>query len=247
MKLIKNLASFALLTLLVFFYSCDVKDFFTKSPASISFNLKWNGKDITPNDNLELTTKNNEVISIDAISLVISEITLSNDDKAFLVKDYKLLSFNENYQDRSIDLGRITSDDYKISFVFGLKNISGNYTDLDEKKFNISNSRGNGYYFLKVNGKHKIDNNLVNYNYHIAKLSTNTTPYFKVTIDNFKLGNGVFVNEAEISIDLFKLFSNPNLISVKKLSSDIIYNSEEQSNMIENSKNIFSLNRMVYD
>lgn len=247
MKSIKKIPSLTLLTFLIFFYSCDLKDFLTKSPAGISFGLKWNGKDITLNKNLELKTKNNEVISINDVSLVISDITLRNSKNSFLIKDYKLISFNKNSSNSYIDLGKIANDNYKISFVFGLKDIKGNYPDLDAKEFKISNSKGNGYYFLKANGKHKVGNDFIDYKYHIAKLNTNTTSYFEVTIDNFDVGKGLFANDAEISIDLFRLFSNPNLITIKKLSSDIIYNPDEQNKMLENSKNIFSLNRVSYD
>lgn len=239
----KKLPSFALLTLLVFFYACGVKDFLTKSPASISFNLEWKGKEITLEKKLELTTANNDVISLDNISVVISDIKLSASKKSFLIKDYKLLSFDDKSTYSFIDLGKITNDDYTISFIFGLKDINGNYPDLDK----ISNAQGNGYYFLKANGKHKVDNDFVDYNYHIAKLNTNTTSYFEVTIDNFKVGQGFSVNDAEITLDLYQLFSNPNLITINDLTPDVIYDSEKQNKMVDNLKNIFSLKRVSYD
>jgi len=237
-KKIKNLIVLTLITFV--FSSCLINlDEFNTSDPVIVFNNVWDDKNVNLNDEVILE---NDTLKIKKLQYVISKILLISDYDTILVKDYDLIKLNNSYSGRSIAIDKVPNNTYKIVFSFGLENIDDDYYDLNAQNFN---SLDNGYYFLKLEADYK--QGTENIKYHIAKnLNTNYINSYKIEIEGFKLGS-FFINQAIINVNLKNLFLNPNIINIDNLNPSVIQDSIMQSKMMENAKNIFYLDRFVYD
>lgn len=221
-------------------FSCIRLDEFSKSDPEIIFNHVWDDKDVYENG---IVILEKDTLRIEKLEYIISDILLINKQDTIVLKEHKMIKLNNRYLGKSISVEDIPNDTYKIVFTFGLKDVSRDYQEFNAQNFNTKNK---GYYFLKLETTEKNNNN--NYNLHIAKEdNTSYINSFQVEIEDFYIG-ALFVNQAIINVNLKNLFTNPNIIDLKDLTStSIIQDSIKQSKLIENAKNIFYLNKFEYD
>lgn len=219
------------------FYSCIIDDYESFNDANIKFITYWKDDIFNSQDFKNSILVDGDTLSLKDFKYVISDLKLTSEKDTINIIDYKLMKGFNNF-----NIDNITNDVYKISFNFGIENINDDFSQLKAQNFDIEN----GYYFMKMSFKKKNRDSL--YNYNIAKKSISSrVKSFKIIIDGFQPSKGYFISEAVIGLNLKNLLTNPNLISLDSLSSNSLDNENLQLQMIENSKNIFYLERFNYD
>ncbi|MFK8060600.1 MAG: MbnP family protein [Polaribacter sp.] len=206
------------------------------SEPEIVFKTYWTDDISKPSYNNEFIIENDTLVYTN-LKYVITDLKLINSKRTIFLSDYKLI---DDYEKMTLD-GNY-SGIYQISFNFGIENIANNYSELKSSNFDIEK----GYYFMKMDFSKKNNDSI--YSYNIAKKNNiSKIKSFKVIIDGFNLGTGLFANEAVIGINLKNLFTKPNYINIDSLTLGSIDNKELQLKMIENAKNIFFLEQFNYD
>ena len=219
------------------FYSCIIDDYESFNDANIKFITYWKDDIFNSQDFKNSILVDGDTLSLKDLKYVISDLKLTSDRDTINIVDYKLMKGFDNF-----NIDNINNDVYKISFNFGIENVNDNFSQLKAQNFDIEN----GYYFMKMSFKKKNRDSL--YNYNIAKKSISSrVKSFKIIIDGFQPSKGYFISEAVIGLNLKNLLTNPNLISLDSLTSNSLDNENLQLQMIENSKNIFYLERFNYD
>jgi hypothetical protein len=212
---------------------------------TLNFTHHWNGLKITPQDfnELKFTNENGELLSIERLRYIISNISLING------KNYHLIDVGEN-AGTSITVPELTNESYALSFRFGFSdedNTDGTYQDLNSASFSVPGMLGGGYHFMQFDGKYIDKNNEASgFNYHMIKAVDKTDPdnlKFEDTSFEVNLGTVVVASnpEIEIKMNLAEWFKNPNTWNLNELNSILMPNFEAQKMMHENGDSIFSL------
>jgi hypothetical protein len=212
---------------------------------TLNFTHHWNGLKITPQDfnELKFTNENGELLSIERLRYIISNISLING------KNYHLIDVGEN-AGTSITVPELTNESYALSFRFGFSdedNTDGTYQDLNSASFSVPGMLGGGYHFMQFDGKYIDKNNEASgFNYHMIKAVDRTDPdnlKFEDTSFEVNLGTVVVASnpEIEIKMNLAEWFKNPNTWNLNELNSILMPNFEAQKMMHENGDSIFSL------
>jgi hypothetical protein len=214
--------------------------------VTLSFSHHWDGEPITSNDfnNFKFTTKNGELISIERVRYVISDIKIG--DQSF---DYHLVNVNEN-SSHNLVLNNILQGDKALSFTFGFSdenNIDGAYQDLNSVSFNVPAMLGGGYHYMQFDGKFKDkDNQDANFNYHVIRAADNSDPNnlnLQDTSFTFDTSNKRFTSNTtvEIKMNVAEWFKNPHTWNLNELNTVLMPNFDAQILMNENGKNVFSV------
>ena len=213
--------------------------------VTLNFTHHWNGLKITPQDfnELKFTNENGELLSIERLRYLVSNISLING------KNYHLIDLGEN-TGTSITIPELTDESYALSFRFGFSdedNTDGTYQDLNSASFNVPGMLGGGYHFMQFDGKY-IDNNneASGFNYHTIKAVDRTDPdnlKFEDTSFEVNLGTIVVTNntEIEIKMNLAEWFKNPDTWNLNELNTVLMPNFEAQKMMRANGESVFSL------
>ena len=223
----------------LFFYSCLISlGEFGNSDIDLNFKHIWENETIHLQS--EIPYKNDTLI-INKLEYVLSDIKLISHTDTILVINHQIIKAGNSFSSFNVSMNDVPNNLYKIVFTFGLKNTNFAYNDLYAQNFNTSN---NGYYFLKLEGKEKLSNK--NFSYHIAK-DTNSSyiNHFQVEINGFDVGN-YYKNEAIIKMNVKNLFTNPNTINIEDLTSDVINKKVIHAKLLENTQNVFYLDRFVH-
>lgn len=245
-----------LLIILTCFLSCsEDNDDSQSSNTTITFEFthNWDNQSVTnANFNtIQYTNENGEMLSIERLRYVISDITFTTTNNEVLALDnYNLvdvtnnegLSFTLNSQ---IPIGNYSN----VAFTFGLDNEDNaqNYLDLNAASFNVPDMLGGGYHYMQFDGKF-INSNMEEqgFNYHAIRAADNpganpTFPqdtFFTVNLGAVNISNDT---EIEVMANLAEWFKSPNVWDLNVLNQMLMPNSSAQIMMYENGQTVFSL------
>lgn len=255
--------TFALLSVILFsFLSCTDDDNNSNlSPATTTFNFShdWDGTAVTSADfnTIQFTNENGEMLNIERLRYLISDITFTTTSNEVLDLDNYNLVDVTNDENLSFDLGtQIPPGNYSnISFTFGFDNSDNgeNYLDLNSASFNVPNVLGGGYHYMQFDGKYLDTNNdEANFNYHAIRAVDNPgmNPTFpQDTFFTVNLGPVTVANETNInvSMNIAQWFKNPNTWDLNQLNTVLMPNSAAQIQMFQNGQNVFSLESITQE
>lgn len=255
MKKILTLILFAILS----FTSCseDLDDNFTPTTqTTFKFTHHWDDEIITNADfnTLQYTNANGELLSIERLRYIISDITFTNStNESFVLDGYNLIDVTSNNGLSFSTQTEILAGVYSISFTFGLDNEdnSKNYLDLNTESFNVPDMLGGGYHYMKFDGKF-INSSMEEqgFNYHAIRAVDNpgTNPtfpqdtFFTVNLESITITANT---EIEVKMNIAEWFKNPNLWDLNDFNQMLMPNSTAQIMMYENGQSVFSLGEVT--
>ena len=249
--------NFALLFIAVFsLISCsDDNDDNLKATATTSFSFthNWDGTAVTnANFNtIQYTNENGEMLSIERLRYLISDVTFTKANGEEIVIDgYNLVDVTNNENLVYSPLDNIPTGVYtNVSFTFGFKNeknTDGTYADLNSTSWNVPMMLGGGYHYMQFDGKF-IDNTTTEtgFNYHAIRAVDNpgnpTFPqdtFFVVDLGPVTISNNITFN---VEMNIAEWFKNPNQWDLNLLNTVLMPNSTAQIMMHENGQGVFSL------
>lgn len=245
--------SIILTALLFIFFSCG-EDSDDNSVAEVfttfEFTHNWDGALISNiNFNaIQYTNANGELLSIERLRYVVSDIVFTNDEQTIELDIHNLIDVTNDKMvftpQESIPPGT-----YDVSFTFGLDNEdnSENIADLNSANFNVPENLGGGYHYMQLDGKF-INSNMEEqgYNYHAIRAVDNPGPnptfpqdtFFQVNLGSIDLSANT---EIEVEMNIAQWFKEPNLWDLNVLNQMLMPNSQAQILMFQNGQNVFSL------
>ena len=236
--------------------SCsDDKDVVIEPVAiTLNFSHAWEETEITSADfsDIKFTNANGEMLSIERLRYLISEVTLTHESGVVTVLDNYTLVDVTNSENLSLTTSTdILPGNYtNISFRFGFSNdnnTDGIYLDLNTASFNVPSLLGGGYHYMQFDGKYLDTNNAeAAFNYHAIKAVNNTDPNnltfqdtsFQVNLGAIIVGNNTNVN---VQMDVYEWFSTPNTWDLNVLNTVLMPNFNAQVLMNQNGASVFSL------
>lgn len=242
--------SFALLT----FNSCSLFD----TAVYVDIEPFWGDQRIAELSELEFTTESGEVIFIDDLQYVVSQIRLKrkNKNKTYTLEEQALGNIQD--YDLGFSTGDVPSGRYEISFVFGLQsqyNIENPAYGIPSS-FLIPEEFGGGYDFMHLNGRYKDQNNEFQpFEFHMSN-AVNTSQSGDITVEDnsfvvdlgtHRLVGGPFLSIVKIKMDVSQWFKDPNTWNFSELNSNLTTNYDAQIRMKENGQNVFSIREIYGD
>lgn len=244
---------------LTFLMSCNTDDNSTSenTPVNITFSFShnWDGVPVSNTDfnTIQYTNANGEMLSIERLRYLISDITFTtNSNEVLKLNTYHLIDLT-NANNLSFSTAGIPSGNYSnVSFTFGFNNDanSGNYVDLNSASFNVPEMLGGGYHYMQLDGKY-INNSatVAGYNYHAIRAVDNPGANPTFPQDTFITVNLGAVNISgdstfNIEMNIAEWFKNPNQWDLNQLDTVLMPNSMAQIMMFQNGQNVFSLERI---
>lgn len=237
-------------TTLLLLCSCTSSKKDLGTNVSVHFSHYWDSIPVSPTDfnSLKFTTKNGEILSIENLRYLVSNLVLTDvNNKNFELSKYQLINLGENQL--TIPAVEVPLGTYTLSFVFGFseaQNTDGSYPDLNSVSFNIPNMLGGGYHYMQFDGKY-IGENLAPapFNYHAIRAVNKENPNAIAFQDtSFKVDLGVLVltnaTEIEIQMNIAEWFKNPYTWDLNELNTVLMPNFEAQLLMSQNGKSVFS-------
>lgn len=225
----------------------------TEANTRFNFTHNFNGTAVTNSDfnTIQYTNENGEILSVERLRYVISDITFSREGEEDIVMDvYNLVDVanNTNLIDNSeikIPTGVYTN----VSFTFGLDNEDNaeNYLDLNTESFNVPAMLGGGYHYMQFDGKFiNSSDTEQGFNYHVIRAVNNpgTNPTFpQDTFFEVDLGAVTITNDItfEVKMDIAEWFKSPNLWDLNQFNQMLMPNATAQIMMYENGASVFSL------
>lgn len=231
---------------------CDDDPIIENATTTLKFSHNWDGTAVTNADfnTIKFTNANGDLLSIERLRYVISNITFTTAANEQIVLDvYNLVDVTNNNLSftpaTEIPIGNYTN----VSFTFGLNNEdnSKNLIDLNSASFNVPDMLGGGYHYMQFDGKF-INANATEqgFNYHAIRAVDNpgANPTFvQDTFFTVNLGaiNITDTTEIEIKMNIAEWFKTPNLWDLNSLNQMLMPNSAAQILMYQNGQNVFSL------
>ena len=252
MKRIYTLLAFNLLIL--FGCNSDVDDVIAPVNVTMAFSHYWNEAPVTNSDfnTLNYTNAHGELMSIERLRYLISDITFTKTDgQTILLDGYNLVDVSNQTNLSFTPNEKIAADTYSnVSFVFGLvneKNTDGTYNDLNAASWNVPAMLGGGYHYMQLDGKFINSNNQVQgYNYHAIRANdtAGANPTFpQDTFFRVDLGAVTVGADLEISVVMHieEWFKTPYAWDLNVYNQMLMPNSAAQILMYENGQNVFTL------
>lgn len=236
------------------FFSCEKEDVVPQEKINLTlkFTHNWDETIITAQDfnNFKFTTSNGELVSIEGLRYVLSNIILINGDEIHTFSNYTLIDLEEENEFFLTLPESILPGSYQLKFTFGFSdedNQDGIYQDLNSVNFNVPGMLGGGYHYMQFDGKYKdVNNEDAAFNYHAIRAVDRTDPnnlVFQDTSFEVDFGTLSFINDAEIVIkaNIAEWFKNPNNWNLNELNTVLMPNFEAQKQMSANGKTVFTL------
>lgn len=234
------------------FQSCDDDEGTPSVATSFNFSHNWDGTPVTSADfnTIRFTNQNGEMLSLERLRYLISDITFTASDNQFYEMDVHNLIDLTNNTGLSFNIGdEIPVGEYRnVSFTFGFDNEDNaeNYTDLNSANFNVPAMLGGGYHYMQFDGKYLDNSNAeAPFNYHAIRAVDNpgnpTFPqdtFFVVNLGAVSLQENATFN---IEMNIAEWFKNPNQWDLNQLNTVLMPNSGAQIQMSQNGRNVFSL------
>ncbi|OZV70956.1 MbnP family protein [Winogradskyella aurantia] len=255
----KRILVYALMALLGF-TACDASNNDGPSPSlntSFKFTHNWDDEDVSNVDfnTFQFTNENGDVLSIERLRYVISDIVFtgtSGEQLRFNI--YNLIDVT-NSEGLVYDLPFfIPPGNYaNMAFTFGFDNEDNaqNYLDLNAASFNVPESLGGGYHYMQFDGKYlDVNDEAKPFNYHAIRAVDNTgtdlvfpqDTFFTVNLGPISISADAVI---EVKANLAEWFRNPNTWNLNELNTVLMPNPEAQIKMYENGQTVFSLGQIV--
>ena len=233
---------------------CHKDDDPLKTAVSFDFKHYWNTTPVASADfnTLQYTNANGELLSIEKLRYLISNITFHKEGQSpIVIEGYKLINVQTTENNSFLLEAEIPAGNYNnLSFTFGFDdehNIDGIYTDLNTASWNVPTMLGGGYHFMQLEGK--FINNLgveTGYQYHAIRAANNIDPENLILQDtSFTVNLGsVTVTEnttIPVQMNIAEWFVNPNQWDLNAQHTMLMPNFDAQIAMYENGQNVFSL------
>lgn len=197
---------------------------------------------------LNLTNANGEVMSIDRIRYMISNLELVNSETGttYNMKDYNLLDISNEAtygftSDVEIPLGT-----YKLKMVWGFNeedNLDGAYPDLNISNWAWPQGLGGGYHFLQFDGKYNINTSPMPFNFHNGT-AKNSSGDFEQNFVSFSFNDDIVITgnaDIELKMNIAELFRNPNTWDLNVLDTPLMPIYEAQKMMQQNVATVFTI------
>lgn len=228
----------------------------TQASTTFTFSHNWDDAPVTNiNFNaLNYTNANGEILSLERLRYVISDITFTTINNENLILDiHNLVDVTNNNNLSFTPQNQIPLGSYTVSFTFGLDNEDNaeNNLDLNSESFNVPDMLGGGYHYMQFDGKFINSNSEEQgFNYHAIRAVDNpgANPTFpQDTFFTVNLGVIVITNniEIEVKMNIAEWFKNPNLWDLNDFNQTLMPNSTAQIMMYENGQNVFSLGEVI--
>lgn len=252
----------ALIVLIVIVFTACSEDYddnlVIDSEVQTTFNFthNWNNTEVT-NANFNafnFTNENGEMLSIERLRYLISDIRFSKEGQEDIVIDmHNLVDVTNNNNLSFSPETKIPKGAYNISFTFGFNNEDNlqNYLDLNTASFNVPDMLGGGYHYMQFDGKFINSNNTEQgFNYHAIRAVDNPgmNPTFpQDTFFQVNLGPAIIAADAtiEIKMNIAEWFKSPNLWDLNQLNQMLMPNSAAQIMISENGASVFSLGEIT--
>jgi len=252
----KILALLICLTIALTACSEDMDDNLTaKTEAETTFNFKhnWNETEVTSANfnTIQYTNQNGEMLSIERLRYIISDITFSREGEDDIILDvYNLVDVTNNNNLTFTPELKIPTGEYtNVSFTFGLDNEDNaeNYLDLNSESFNVPAMLGGGYHYMQFDGKFINSSSIEQgFNYHAIRAVDNpgmnpTFPqdtFFKVDLGATTILNDITFN---VQMNIAEWFKSPNLWDLNEFNQMLMPNSTAQIMINQNGASVFSL------
>ena len=220
--------------------------------TTFKFTHNWDGELVTNTNfnTIQYTNENGELLSIERLRYIISNITFTaTSGENLVINGHNLVdlthSTNLSYSPTTL----ILAGNYNVSFTFGLNNEDNaqNYSDLNSVSFNVPENLGGGYHYMQFDGKFINSNSLEQgFNYHAIRAvntlgETLTFPkdtFFTVNLGTITISDNI---EIEIKMNIAEWFKNPNTWDLNQLNQMLMPNAAAQDLMYQNGQNVFSL------
>ena len=236
------------------FNSCSEDNDISLNPVAITLNFShsWNETAITNTDfnQLKFSNENGQVLSIERLRYLISEVSLTHESGVITVlDDYNLvdLTNDEGLSFRTSE-GILPGDYSSITVRFGFKkedNINGAYPDLNTTNFNVPIALGGGYHFMQFDGKYiNTTSTEAPFNYHVISAIDPTNvndavdSSFTLNVGSATIGSNTNIN---IQMDVSEWFKNPNTWDLNEYDVNLMGNYNVQLIMNQNGSSVFSL------
>ena len=248
--------SYVLLALLMIIFGCnsDSDDVDVKVNATLTFSHYWDQTSITNSEfnTLNFTNEHGELMSIERLRYLISDITFTKTDgQTILLEGYNLVDVTNQTNLSYTPSQKIAKGTYSnVSFIFGLvneKNTDGAYNDLNSASWNVPASLGGGYHYMQLDGKFiNTNNETQGYNYHAIRAVDNigSNPSFpQDTFIRVDLGAITVASDTEIKVlmHIDQWFKNPYSWDLNLYNQMLMPNSSAQVLMYENGQSVFTL------
>ena len=247
---------FYLLSAVLLLSNCSNNEDITLQPVSVTFNFShfWNGAAIT-NENFsstEFTNENGDVLTIDDVRYVISNIVLTHESGVVTtINEYNLIDVDDETGLSFTTSEAVLPGNYSsVAFRFGFReedNIDEAYADLNSVNFNVNPSLGGGYHYMQMNGSYVNNNNVVSpYNFHVISAIDPSAPNpmredtsFQINLGAMTIGGTTQIN---VAVDFFGWFEAPNVWDLNQYDVNLMGNYNAQVLMNANGKQgVFSL------
>lgn len=224
----------------------------TQVLTTFKFTHNWDGTPVNNSDfnNFKYTNAHGELLSIERLRYLISDIVLTTSSNEKLVLDvYNLVDVTNANNLIFTPQIRVPKGSYNISFKFGFDNEDNakNYPDLNSESFNVPDNLGGGYHYMQFDGKFiNADDAEQGFNYHAIRAVDNPGMNPTFPQDTFYTVNlGVITitddPEIEVQMNIAEWFKTPNLWDLNELNQMLMPNSSAQIEMFENGQTVFSL------
>ncbi|WP_400075511.1 MbnP family protein [Winogradskyella sp. R77965] len=224
--------------------------------TTFNFTHNWDGTLVTNANfnNFEYTNENGDLLSIERLRYVISDITFTSSNNEIIELDvYNLVDVTNNNNLSFTPQTQIPTGSYTVSFTFGLDNEDNveNYIDLNSASFNVPEMLGSGYHYMQFDGKFINSNSEEQgFNYHAIRAVDNpgTNPtfpqdtFFTVDLGMIDITSNT---EIEVQMNIAEWFKNPIPWDLNDFNQMLMPNSTAQIMMYDNGQNVFSLGEVI--
>lgn len=220
--------------------------------VTFKFEHSWDDEMVTnANFNtIQYTNQNGEMLSIERLRYVISDITFTSSTNEIFEQDmYHLVDLADTNSLIYALQTQIPQGTYNVSFTFGLDNEdnSENLINLNSASFNVPESMEGGYHYMQFDGKFiNSSNQEQGFNYHAIRAVENAGPnpsfpqdtFFSVNLGSINLSTSTAI---EIKMNIAEWFKNPITWDLNEYNQMLMPNASAQIMMFENGQSVFSL------
>ena len=182
--------------------------------------------------------------SVSTLKYIVSDITFNKSDgTSFKLDDEHYVDARDENTFLFIPRDKVTAGEYSsISFLLGLneeKNKYGLFPDPPENNMEWPLPLGGGYHYMKLEGKHRVDTDTLNYQAHTGATMGNQN-FVEVHLPI----TGLNVTGSEMTIgikmDINHWWDNPNMLDLSDITS-IMGNQDMQELLQANGGDVFSV------
>ena len=249
---------FVIITVIIISCTNDNDEFSDDTTIEINFRHTWGNDEVTNEDfnDLKFRNENGEMLSIERLRYLISDIYLENESGTVTdLTDFVLVNLGEEKNLTFTTENLLVNGTYNLFFRFGLSNednfIEEGYPELNSENFNVPSTLGGGYHYMQFDGKYIDSLNVeTGFNYHAIRATNVTTieneedlleadTSFEVDLGEVEIiNNTVTIN---VQMDIAEWFTNPNTWDLNEFDQMLMPNYEAQIMMNENGASVFSL------